>query len=120
MGIDINQLAGEFDWEGFGCGCAICSEILYNAVTLDKCQHSFCRTCLDALISTGDYRCPECRNEFSTDDVSSPSRFMRNILSKIKLQCEFTSCGLVVDYEQHEDHKLRCPYNPDYKVTCLH
>mgnify|MGYP000590775559 CR=1 FL=1 len=118
MGIDTDQLVGEFDWEGLGCGCAICSEILCDTVTLSKCEHNFCGLCLDALISTGDFRCPECRSSFSKDDVSAPPRFMRNVLSKIRLQCEFTSCGMVLGYDQYGDHSLRCQYNPDAKVAC--
>ena len=96
MGIDTNQLVGEFDWEGLGCGCAISSDILYDAVTLVNCEHSFCRLCLDVLIYNGDNRCPECRTMFSKKDISAPFRFMRNVLSKITLRCEFTSCGVVV------------------------
>ena len=39
--------------------CAICHDVLKNAVSMKECGHTFCETCADACIQTR--TCPNCR-----------------------------------------------------------
>ncbi|XP_077123021.1 E3 ubiquitin/ISG15 ligase TRIM25-like [Ranitomeya variabilis] len=43
--------------------CSICLNLYTDPVTL-RCGHNFCRVCIDQVLNTGVYSCPECREEF--------------------------------------------------------
>ena len=46
--------------------CPICMEALKNTnLTITKCGHKFCHTCLDAH-SCNDFKCPICRTDMET------------------------------------------------------
>ena len=120
MGIDSDNVVGDFDYEGFGCLCAICTDLLENPRTIEKCQHSFCKDCLGTLTSNEEFRCPECRCEFTENDIKEPYRLLRNILSKIELKCGFGTCGYKYGYDEYENHKARCPGNTAAKSLCVY
>ncbi|KAK3575942.1 hypothetical protein CHS0354_001145 [Potamilus streckersoni] len=43
--------------------CSVCLERLNHTSKVLPCQHTFCRRCLDEIVSTKhELRCPECRN----------------------------------------------------------
>ena len=96
MGINLDQIVGDLGHSNFSC--SICTDLLEDAITLRECEHSFCRGCIDNVIATSKgccetLRCPDCRTKFKAKkDVNKPSRFMRNMLSEIKLKCPFDVC----------------------------
>ena len=105
------------------CSCAICTDLLEDAVTIRECEHTFCGPCLDGWIVSqmdeNNVPCPECRTIFSKDDVKLASRFIRNMLSEIQLTCPFETCGTTVGYGKFNIHQLACEYNPDVKLPCI-
>ena len=125
MGIDIDLIASlELGKEN--CTCAICHDLLQDAVML-KCEHSFCRECIDQLIYTSEKlqkkteQCPECRADFDTlNDVKTPFLFMRKQFSLIQLKCQFHTegCTEIVGYDMFVSHVNECEYDPDYEVEC--
>jgi len=48
--------------------CSTCRTEFRNTV-ITKCMHTFCRTCIDARISTRQRKCPACSLTFSQSDV---------------------------------------------------
>ena len=44
--------------------CAICYDVLWDAVILPSCRHRFCRACLGEVCRRGEARCPLCRAAF--------------------------------------------------------
>jgi len=100
MGIDVELIHGDFKSDVFTC--AICQELLEDAVMIQTCEHYFCRACIYALSSravsrarnTGGFgpdlgrggfgplptiqarNCPECRTEFTPDKIKKPVLFM--------------------------------------------
>ena len=70
-------------------------------LTLDKCAHNFCCTCIFGVIRAHDFRCPECRKPFIESEINPPSRLMKNILAGIKLSCEFPNCQEQIGYENY-------------------
>ncbi|XP_040203922.1 E3 ubiquitin-protein ligase TRIM11-like [Rana temporaria] len=62
--------------------CSICLNIYTDPVML-KCGHNFCRVCIDRVFDTqegsGDYSCPQCREEFKERPSLHSNLFLRNI-----------------------------------------
>ena len=121
MGISIDQIVG--DLGKANCTCSICTDLFEDAVTLIECEHTFCRACLTEWVESkndGHGRCPECRAEFSPDEgVKEPTRFMRNMLADIQLNCSFEACEAIVSYTEFYDHQRDCAFHPEAKVTCM-
>ena len=128
MGIATEQIVGEFkdkehDSRNY-CICPICLDVLEDPATLAKCEHNFCRRCIEchivSLRAGQDLKCPECRALFTTDDVNPPPRLLRSMLSDIRIKCDFETCGLVVGYWDYEGHMKDCLLNPAVKVPCVY
>jgi len=56
--------------------CSICTQLVEDAVTIRKCEHMFCRICINQWIDQQWIynTCPECRAFFYSDDVTKPVR----------------------------------------------
>jgi len=133
MGIDTDLIIGTVP---NGLECAICTSLLQDhgchefrifwsahqetktldnllqdAVTLKQCQHNYCRLCLNQLAETniGTTRCPECRESFSMDSDVIELRFIRNLLSSLKLKCH--DCKAEVMYDNFDDHLFKCGFD---------
>ena len=92
-----------------------------------KCEHTFCRECIDKLIYTPQKvlkqteKCPECRGDFNTtNDVKTPFLFMRKQFSLIKLRCKFhaNGCKKIIGYDKFVSHINQCWFDPDYEAKC--
>ena len=68
--------------------CSVCLERLDHTSKVLPCQHTFCRRCLDEIISTKrELRCPECRSlvEIRVDDLPTNILLIR-LLEGLKTQ----------------------------------
>ena len=113
--------------------CPICTDLVEDAAVIRECEHIYCRPCLDGWIESQKIEsipcpvlmprtipCPECRKLFSKEkDIGGASRFMRNMLSEIRLKCPFEDCEMVVGYDSYKMHQLGCKFNPEKKVLCI-
>ncbi|XP_040203040.1 E3 ubiquitin/ISG15 ligase TRIM25-like [Rana temporaria] len=63
--------------------CSVCLNIYTDPVML-RCGHNFCRVCIDRVLDTqggsGDYFCPECREEFPDRPALQRNITLRNIV----------------------------------------
>lgn len=55
--------------------CPVCLDVLVDAVILNPCGHTFCRSCRDADRNTD--VCPTCRTKVQSD---TPNRFANNVI----------------------------------------
>ncbi|KAJ7091203.1 BRE1 E3 ubiquitin ligase-domain-containing protein [Mycena epipterygia] len=51
--------------------CTACKGAEFRDTVLTKCMHTFCRSCVDARLSTRQRKCPACNKPFSKDDVQT-------------------------------------------------
>ena len=64
--------------------CAICHDVLESPICC-PCGHSFCRSCLDSWLETGE-NCPTCRQELS--DNVHPNGTLERLLLKSTVSCK--------------------------------
>ena len=82
--------------------CNICKNIVWNPMECNKCEHCFCKSCIDNWLSQS-HTCP-----FKCSGMSfKESRMARSMLSNLLFKCN--KCGEVVKYENYENHVLSCP-----------
>ena len=104
MGIDTNLITNTTKDFASDFICSVCTDLVELPVTLVKCQHSFCRDCLNGVIQAAEHiqtvNCPDCRNAFSpSSEIVEPYRIMKQVLSRIQLTCPYTGCETIVGYD---------------------
>lgn len=73
--------------------CSVCLEQLDDTNKVLPCQHTFCKRCLEEIVSTKhELRCPECRSlvEIQVDDLPSNLLLIR-LLEGMKTQSHISS-----------------------------
>lgn len=78
--------------------CPVCLERLDASAKVLPCQHTFCRRCLQGILSSrGELRCPECRTlvECAVDDLPSNILLVR-LLDGIKQRPRKAGAGPAV------------------------
>ncbi|XP_036435694.1 nuclear factor 7, brain-like [Colossoma macropomum] len=107
--------------------CAICLCDFTDPVSL-PCEHSFCRLCILGHLQacSGQSSCPECRQQFTKDDLR-PSRLLRNVIEAIQdhlkekqstavQNTDLNTSGLVC---AEHDEKLRLFCETDQTLMCV-
>lgn len=73
--------------------CAMCQDVVSEAMVLDPCSHNFCSLCLESRVEHKD-RCPECR-------MKTASTFENKILDHV-MQKHKTKRPLFEEVMKHE------------------
>ena len=101
MGFDCELIVVGGDIAKEHLMCSVCMDLVENGVTLRECAHNFCQECIDGVKRTRNLLCPDCRTPFGENDICPPTRLMRNILSGIRLRCQFATCQENVGYDNY-------------------
>jgi len=130
MGIDTTLITKATEDSASDFICSICKDLMDIPVTVVKCQHSFCRECLNRLSRLNRFKsagqveavnCPDCQTEFSpTNDIVEPYRIMKQVMSRIQLTCPYAKCNAVVGYDDFNLHLEHCDSAPSAIQTCAH
>ena len=100
--------------------CAICKLILKDPVQIRKCEHCFCSECMHEWWKHR-HTCPVDNERIaSRDDIISPHRIVRNMLSRLKVTCDNIEfgCTETVCLENLPAHLERCEHNPQRMIPC--
>lgn len=91
--------------------CKICLQLVEHPVIIAgsaKCEHAFCRACLEAYIhATGeDAMCPTCKSTRAMDarDIKLASPLSYRVLSRIRVRCMLQGCGWRGEYSELTSH----------------
>ena len=61
--------------------CPVCLGIYFQPVSLQKCHHVFCASCIDDMVGQMNLKkCPLCRVPFQPDDVVEEKNLCEKIL----------------------------------------
>ncbi|CAB4039003.1 RING finger 151-like [Paramuricea clavata] len=92
--------------------CPICLNVLKDPF-MCRNEHPFCRDCIIRHL-TNDQRCPACMDELTLDTLTKPSRLLTELLSELRIRCEFVErgCEEFVQLQYLEKHVEKCGYAP--------
>ncbi|XP_051574878.1 zinc-binding protein A33 [Myxocyprinus asiaticus] len=109
--------------------CPVCMSDFSDPVSL-PCEHTFCRQCITSYLessSAGANKCPECRQNFTKEDVKG-NRALRNLMEAVQKQHQTKdivrdqrktpSNALEMLCSEHEE-KLKLFCEDDQKLVCL-
>jgi hypothetical protein len=93
--------------------CSICHGVLRDPRTCHNKEHPFCLSCITQHLRNS-HTCPECREHLTPETLKDPPRFLKNILSELKIKCEYNARGcpgfvLLGNLQNHVD---RCGFAP--------
>ena len=93
--------------------CSVCYNVLKDPVMCRNNEHLFCRGCITEHLNTNSHNCPEC-NEDLTVETLRPSRLVSNILSGLKIKCDYShrGCEEFIRLEELDSHVENCGYAP--------
>ena len=73
----------------------------------------FCRDCITEHLSTNSHTCPECKEDLTVETVRR-ARVISNILSELKINCDFShrGCQEYIRLEELDSHIESCGFAP--------
>ena len=93
--------------------CSICYNVLKEPVMCRNNEHLFCRDCITEHLNTNSHTCPEC-NEDLTVETLRRTRVVSNILSGLKIKCDYShrGCQEYIRLEELDSHVENCDFAP--------
>ena len=93
--------------------CIICTNVIKDPVMCQRNEHLFCRACITIHLMYSS-TCPTCMEPLTVETLRHPSRTVMNLLSELKIRCEFfdRGCGKFVQLEDLERHVADCGFAP--------
>ena len=93
--------------------CSICTNVIRDPVMCRENEHVFCRACITRHLMN--YQtCPTCMEPLTVDTLKQAPRSVRNLLSELKIRCEFfdRGCGEFIELGDLERHVRDCGFAP--------
>ena len=93
--------------------CSICYNVLKEPMMCRNNEHLFCRDCITEHLNTNSHTCPEC-NEDLTVEILRRARVISNILSGLKIKCDYShrGCHEYIRLEELDSHVENCGFAP--------
>ena len=93
--------------------CSICYNVLKEPVMCRNNEHLFCRDCITEHLNTNSHTCPEC-NEDLTVETLRRARLASNILSGLKIKCDYShrGCQEYIRVGELGSHVENCGFAP--------
>ncbi|CAB4030572.1 E3 ubiquitin- ligase NRDP1 [Paramuricea clavata] len=93
--------------------CSICYNVLKEPVMCRNNEHIFCRGCITEHLTVNSHTCPEC-NEDLTIETLRKARLVSNILSELKIKCDYSNrgCQEFIRLEELDSHVENCGFAP--------
>ena len=98
--------------------CAVCLGVLEDPKMIEKCEHIFCKTCLEN-IHNEDSMCPIDREPFDLQSIRKPFPFFTSVYCELRMKCKFSpQCREQIPIESFHSHAQNCFCNRENKLTC--
>ena len=93
--------------------CCICYNVLKEPRMCRNNEHLFCLDCIAEHLRVNSQTCPECNEHLSVDTLPR-ARVINNLLSKLKINCDYASrgCPEFTCLEELKTHVATCGYAP--------
>ena len=92
--------------------CIICTNVIKDPVMCQRNEHLFCRACITIHLMYSN-TCPNCMEPLTVETLRQ-ARTVMNLLSELKIRCEFykRGCGKFVLLGDLERHVADCGFAP--------
>ena len=92
--------------------CCICTNVIKDAAMCHN-EHIFCRACITRHLMNFQ-TCPTCMQPLTVETLRQAPRGIRNLLSELKIRCEFFNrgCGKFIELGDLERHVTECGFAP--------
>ena len=92
--------------------CIICTNVIKDPVMCQRNEHLFCRACITIHLMHSS-TCPTCIEPLTVETLRQ-ARTAMNLLSELKIRCEFfdRGCGKFVQLGDLERHVADCGFAP--------
>ena len=92
--------------------CIICTNVIKDPVMCQRNEHLFCRACITIHLMNF-HTCPTCMEPLTVKTLRQ-ARTVSNLLSELKIRCEFfdRGCGKFVQLGDLERHVADCGFAP--------
>ena len=92
--------------------CIICTNVIKDPVVCQRNEHLFCRACITIHLMYSN-TCPNCMEPLTVETLRQ-ARTVMNLLSELKIRCEFfkRGCGKFVLLGDLERHVTDCGFAP--------
>ena len=93
--------------------CSICYNVLKEPMMCRNNEHLFCRDCITKHLNVNSHTCPEC-NENLTVETLRRARVVSNVLSGLKIKCDYShrGCQEYIRLEELDSHVGNCGFAP--------
>ena len=93
--------------------CSVCYNVLKDPVMCRNNEHLFCRDCITEHLNTNSHTCPEC-NEDLTVETLRKARVISNIISDLKIKCDYSQrgCQESIRLDELDSHVENCGFAP--------
>ncbi|XP_028416939.1 uncharacterized protein LOC114541152 [Dendronephthya gigantea] len=94
--------------------CIICTNVIKDPVMCRHNEHVFCRGCITRHLMYSQ-TCPTCMEPLTVDTLKV-NRTVANLLSELKIRCEFFNrgCERFIELEGLEKHVAECGFAPAF------
>lgn len=117
MGINTDLIVPEMQAFKAMCTCSLCSTIFEDVITIKKCGHHFCKSCLLKWIQTQEsvhldsVLCPKCSNVFNLTNDTYKCEVIGGVLSVLNFICSNQLCEDIIGYDGFDLHQQVCLYS---------
>ena len=93
--------------------CGICYNVVKDPTMCRHNEHLFCRACITRSL-VNSQTCPSCVEPLTVATLTQPSRTVMNLLSELKIRCEFFNrgCEKFIELGNLERHVTDCGFAP--------
>ena len=93
--------------------CSICYNVLKEPMMCRNNEHLFCRDCITEHLNTNSHTCPECNEDLSIETLRR-ARLASNILSRLKIKCDYShrGCQEYICLAELDSHVENCGFAP--------
>ena len=93
--------------------CSICFNVLKEPMMCRNNEHLFCRDCITEHLITNAHTCPECKEDLTVETLRR-ARVISNILSRLKIKCDYShrGCQEYIRLEELDSHVENCGFAP--------
>ena len=93
--------------------CGICYNVVKDPTMCRHNEHLFCRACITRSL-VNSQTCPSCAEPLTVETLTQPSRTVMNLLSELKIRCQFFNrgCEKFIELGNLGRHVADCGFAP--------